>query len=144
VTPWTVASIHRILQARVLEGAAIPFSRESFQLRDLPKPGSPALQADSLSSEPPGKLLPRLPIAKFNGQCRVLMLTCQQHLSQLTTVFLATPFPLGSHSLFSLPVICAGFSSSQPFTIEVPQCLVLLYVSTYIYISPIPAPTPFP
>ena len=55
--PWTVAppgsSVHGILQARILEWIAIPFSR------DLPnpgmEPGSPALQADSLPSEPPGK-----------------------------------------------------------------------------------------
>ena len=45
--------IHGIFQARVLQWAAISFSR------DLPDPGielgSPALQADSLMSEPPGK-----------------------------------------------------------------------------------------
>ena len=47
------SSVHGILQARILEWAAIFFSR------DLPnpgiEPGSPALQADSLPSEPPGK-----------------------------------------------------------------------------------------
>ena len=47
------SSVHRILQARILEWVAIPFSR------DLPDPGveprSPALQADSLPSEPLGK-----------------------------------------------------------------------------------------
>ena len=52
-SPWTVAYVHGILQARILEWVAIPFSR------DPPDPGieprSPALQADSLSSEPPGK-----------------------------------------------------------------------------------------
>ena len=52
-SPWTVASVHGILQARILEWVAIPFSR------DPPDPGieprSPTLQADSLSSEPPGK-----------------------------------------------------------------------------------------
>ena len=57
VTPWT--AVHqaplsmRNLQARKLECVAVPSSR------DLPNPGikprSPALQADSLSSEPPGK-----------------------------------------------------------------------------------------
>ena len=44
---------HGILQARILEWVAFPFSR------DLPNPGiqsgSPALQADSLPAEPPGK-----------------------------------------------------------------------------------------
>ena len=39
--------VHGILQARILGRVAIPFSRGSS--------GSPALQADSLSSEPAGK-----------------------------------------------------------------------------------------
>ena len=47
------SSVHGILQARILEWVAIPFSR------DLPnpeiEPRFPALQADSLPSEPPGK-----------------------------------------------------------------------------------------
>ena len=44
-------SIHGILQARILEWVAIPFSRD---LSDPEiEPGSPALQADSLLSEPP-------------------------------------------------------------------------------------------
>ena len=47
------SSVRGILQARILEWVAISFSR------DLPypriEPGSPALQADSLLSEPPGK-----------------------------------------------------------------------------------------
>ena len=46
-------SVHRILQARILEWVGTSFSR------DLLDPGieseSPALQADSLLSEPPGK-----------------------------------------------------------------------------------------
>ena len=47
------SSVHGILQARIVEWAAMPSSR------DLPDPGikprSPALWADSLPSEPPGK-----------------------------------------------------------------------------------------
>ena len=47
------SSVHGILQARILEWAAIPFSE------DLPNPGiepkSPALQADSLPTELPVK-----------------------------------------------------------------------------------------
>ena len=47
------SSVHGIRQARILEWVAISFSR------DLPNPGieprSPALQADFLLSEPPGK-----------------------------------------------------------------------------------------
>jgi len=56
VTPWTTAQqapVHGILQARILE--RVPFS----SLGDLPDPGidpeSPAQQAVSLLSEPPGK-----------------------------------------------------------------------------------------
>ena len=49
------SSVHEILQARTRKWGAIPFSRGV-----LPNPGielrSPALQADSLPSEPPGNL----------------------------------------------------------------------------------------
>ena len=41
--------VHGVLQARILEWVAMPSSRGSSQ------PTSPALQADSLSPEPPGK-----------------------------------------------------------------------------------------
>ena len=43
------SSVHGILQARILEWVATPSSRGSSQ------PMSPALQVDSLPSEPPGK-----------------------------------------------------------------------------------------
>ena len=33
-TPWTVASVHGIVQARILESVAIPFSRGSSQPKD--------------------------------------------------------------------------------------------------------------
>ena len=46
-------TVHGILQARILEWVAIPFSE------DCPSPGteprSPILQVDSLPAEPPGK-----------------------------------------------------------------------------------------
>ena len=44
--------VHGILQARILEWIAFPFSRGSSQPRDLPR--SPALQADSLLAEHKG------------------------------------------------------------------------------------------
>ena len=47
------SSVHGILQARIQEWVAVPFSRASSQLRN--KPRSPSLQADSLRSEAPGK-----------------------------------------------------------------------------------------
>ena len=66
------SSVHGILQARILEWGAIPFSGE------LPNPGiepeSPALQVESLPSGPPGKPssstyylnFPSLPSLKFS------------------------------------------------------------------------------
>ena len=56
------SSIHGIFQARILEWVAFPSPE------DLPDPGielgSPALQADALLSEPPGKPLVDLTEAK--------------------------------------------------------------------------------
>ena len=46
-------TVHGILQARILEWAAFPFSGRSSQPRD--KLRSPALQANSLPAEPQGK-----------------------------------------------------------------------------------------
>ena len=52
------SSVHGLSQARILEWIAIPFSRGSSWPRI--EAGSLALQADSLPSEPPGKLNIRL------------------------------------------------------------------------------------
>ena len=46
-------TVHGILQARILEWVAFPFFRGSFQPGIEPR--SPALQADSLPTEPQGK-----------------------------------------------------------------------------------------
>ena len=46
-------TVHGILQARILEWGAAPFSRGSSQSKDRTQVF--ALQADSLQSEPPGK-----------------------------------------------------------------------------------------
>ena len=46
-------TVHEILQARILEWVAFPFSRGSSQPRDQTR--FPALQADSLPAEPQGK-----------------------------------------------------------------------------------------
>ena len=59
---WSLlgSSVHGILQAKVLEWAAIPSSKGSSQPRDRTRisgiePKSPSLQSDSLLSEPKGK-----------------------------------------------------------------------------------------
>ena len=54
------SSVHGILQAKVLEWAAMPSSKGSSQPRDRTwvsaiEPRSPSLQSDSLLSEPTGK-----------------------------------------------------------------------------------------
>ena len=48
------SAVRGIFQARILEWAAISFSRGFSQPRD--RTWSPALQTDALASEPPGKL----------------------------------------------------------------------------------------
>ena len=53
------SSVRGILQARILEWVAIPFSRESSQPGI--KPGSPTLKPDSLLSEPPRKYIYNFP-----------------------------------------------------------------------------------
>ena len=52
------SSVHGILQERILEWESIPFSeRKVLEFPDPGiKPGSPALQSDSLPSVPPRKL----------------------------------------------------------------------------------------
>ena len=55
-TPWTNlpgSCVHGLLQARILEWVAIPFSRGSSPPRDQTRVS--ALQVDSLPSKPPGK-----------------------------------------------------------------------------------------
>ena len=47
------SSVHGILQARILECVAVPFSWEDPDPGI--EPGSPTLQADSLPTEPPTK-----------------------------------------------------------------------------------------
>ena len=57
------SSVHGILKARRLEWVAMPSSR------DLPDPGvelrSPALQADSLLTEPPGEIYIYIELNKY-------------------------------------------------------------------------------
>ena len=54
-----------ILQARILEWVAVPFSRGSSQ------PRSPALQADSLPAEPPEKPLNRMDTLNWLNQSHI-------------------------------------------------------------------------
>ena len=70
------SSVHRIFQTRILEWVAISSSRGSSQSRDWE---SAALQADSLPSEPPGKLiiqmLHKTQVGQKSGKKRKIKLT---------------------------------------------------------------------
>ena len=63
-------TVHGILQARILEWIAFPFSRGSFPSPgDLPNPGIeprfPALQVESLSAEPQGKMIGKYLLGQY-------------------------------------------------------------------------------
>ena len=96
------SSVHGIFQARILAWVTIPFSR------DLPNPGikarHPALQADSLLSEPPGK--PRKPqIRVYLLTFKKLCLSCwDTHKSGAQDTCAGSVFALESDSLF-----CSAF-----------------------------------
>ena len=73
-------TVHGILQARILEWVAVPFSK------DLPNPGikprSPTLQADSLPAEPqekPRKQLGEAPQMFINRQLNQQSLAPPDH-----------------------------------------------------------------
>ena len=66
------SSVHGILQARILE--RVTFRSPGDLLNPGIKPGSPALQAESLSSEPPGK--PRILIeVRYHISFRIFIKT---------------------------------------------------------------------
>ena len=84
------SSVHGILQARILEWVAIPSPG------DLPspgiKPGHPALQADSLPSEPPGsQSRPGSDLALTSDKLSPLQLQCLQDLMLLLGLRWGTP-----------------------------------------------------
>ena len=60
-------TLHRILQARILEWVAVPFSRGSSQPRDRTQVSHTAV--DSLLAEPPGKLIPFSDYTQFILSC---------------------------------------------------------------------------
>ena len=93
VTPWTAARqaplSMGILQARMVKWVAMPFSG------DLPnsgiKPRSPALQADSLPADPPGKRIflgvrPALQVSSKSGNPKPASRCKVRDLPRLTSV----------------------------------------------------------
>ena len=112
------SSVHGILQARILEGAAVPFSRGFSQ--PGPEPISPTLLADSSLSEPPGKpentgvgslsLLEEI----FLTQELWALLHCRQILYQLSYLYSATNILCNLRQvtvLLCISVLCALIES---------------------------------
>ena len=101
--------VHGILQARILEWVAFPFSRGSSQPRDLPNPGieprSPTLQADSLPAEPPENITKG--IIKLIIRVLSLFFHCQPYLVFLSLLFFwfqTALFISGTKGRFSQPI----------------------------------------
>ena len=76
------SSVHGILQARILEWVAIPFSRESSQ------PRLPAFQAESLWSEPPGKPYEKENWAQGGGRSWSLDITAVDWVYAVSSILL--------------------------------------------------------
>ena len=103
------SSVHGILQAGIWEWVAFPFFRGFSQLRD--RTWSPASQADSLPSEPPGKPLITRSSPHFSTSLNPSRPTCPD----VVFSFLRTPRTVTS--LVGLSTVCeAGptYSSVQP------------------------------
>ena len=66
------SSVHESSQARILSG--LPFPSPGDLLDPGVKPGSPALQANSLPTEPPGK--PKYSIFKVNWLTKIVIFVC--------------------------------------------------------------------
>ena len=75
------SSVHGILQARILDSVAIPFSRGSSQSRD--EPSSPALHADSVPCKPPGKIPDKTESSKSTMQTELSQVSSSTKLLSL-------------------------------------------------------------
>ena len=104
------SSVHGILQARILEW--LPFS----SLGDLPHPGmelrSPALQADSLLTEPPGMLISSSLEVRKPRLIEVKLLTQGSTVSDLVNYhpYPSPPTPAPPLLLLEFPI---GIKSSE-------------------------------
>ena len=116
--------VHGILQTRILEWVAIPFSRGSS-----PNPGietrSPALQVDSLPAEPPGKpkktgvgSLSLLQQIFLTQELNWGLLHCRQILYQLS--YQGSPGPCWLSILNTLVCICQSQTPMNPSPIPFP------------------------
>ena len=128
--------VHGIFQARVLEWVAISFSRGSSHPGI--ESGSPALQADALPSEPPGKPL-----------CPHLMFILQYPASPVLHLWRYSwiPSPMAETEIpfLTFPSICACSVLSDSFTtpwIVTHQAPLSMEFSRQEYWSGLPFPSP--
>ena len=123
-------TLHRILQARILEWVAFPFSRGSSQPKPGIKPRSPALQVDSLPAEPQGKpkntgvgSLSLLQLIFLTQELNRGLLHCRQILYQLS--YQGNPYDMKNCYLpecqdylsFSLSSSCSNLVMSLMFPV---------------------------
>ena len=118
-------TVHRILQARILEWVAVPSPA------DFPNPGidprSPTLQADSLPAEPPGKpkntgvgslsLLQQIFLAQESNRG---LLCCRRILYQLSSILNCT---------VAAPIYILPYTNPQIFSVKLVD-LLHIHVST--------------
>ena len=108
-------TIHGILQARILEWVAFPFSRGCSQPRDRPR--FPTLQVDSLPTEPQGKLknagvgsLSLFQQIFLTEELNQGLLHCRQILYQLS--FNVNIYALENQKLMRITLL--GWSETEP------------------------------
>ena len=109
------SSVHGILQTRILEWAAIPFSRGSSQSRMEPR--SPTLQAESLPSDPPGKpMTPLRPVFNIESSSNAIRAPLGHKLSRHWRDWGSrnekAPNPSLTHTFQSTPQNCKVFQMS--------------------------------
>ena len=113
MSPWTVAyeALQSIEFSRQEYWSGLPFPSPG----DLPdpgiKPGSPALQADALPSEPPGKLQARRRLNnKLLGKCELVPGPIPSHLpsTPLNPLYPIAQRPLKRNRFISFPLSHPG------------------------------------
>ena len=126
------SSVRGILQARVLEWVAMPSSRGSCQPRGWTQ--SPALQADSLASEPPGKPFPKIGPYYPSSHTWMVVQGCQQPVR----------FYCSHATVFTVSALFRGYRVSVLDAI--PPC-IMASLSTkpgrWLYLQPNACPSKF-
>ena len=137
VTPWTGSSVHGIIQARIPEWVASSFSRGSSSSGI--EPGSPALQADSSLSEPPGK--PESVITTHKSPSILSLPSCSHptligHHRVPGWAPCVTPQPPTSHLFYTRQCIYVSVTFSVPPTVSFSCCGTILFSTSACLLLP--------